>query len=60
MINTTDLDRADSIAFKAAEQHTTDSIAYRNSVPGLEWAKLKDTFVRARIQHYNLIRFDEI
>ena len=60
MINTTDLDRADSVTFEAAEQHTTDGVAYRNSVPRFEWAKLKDTFVRTRIQHYHLVRFDEI
>ena len=60
MINTTDLDRADSVSFEAAEQHAADGIAYRNSVPRFEWAKLKDTFVRTRLQHDNLIRFDEI
>ena len=60
MINTTDLDRADSITLEAAEQHATDSIAYRDSIPRLEWAKLKDAFVRTRIQHYHLVRFDEI
>jgi len=49
MINTTDLDRADSISLEAAEQHAADSIAYRNSVPRFEWAKLKDTFVRTRL-----------
>jgi hypothetical protein len=60
MINTTDLDRADGISLEAAEQHTTDSIAYRNSVPRFERAKLKDAFAVARIQHYHLVRFDEI
>ena len=60
MINTTNLDRADSVSFETAEQHTTDRVAYRDSIPRFERAKLKDTFVRARLQHNNLIRFDEI
>ena len=60
MINTTDLDRADGIAFEAAKQYATNRVAYRDSIPRLEWTKLKDTFVRTRIQHYNLVRFDEI
>jgi hypothetical protein len=60
MINTTDLDRADGVAFEATQQYATDRVAYRDSIPRLEWAKLKDTFVRTRIQHYHLVRFDEI
>ena len=60
MINTTDLDRADGVAFEATQQYATDRVAYRDSIPRLERAKLKDTFVRARIQHYHLVRFDEI
>ena len=54
MINTTDLDRADGIAFEAAKQYATNRVAYRDSIPRLEWAKLKDTFTLSGLMKFNI------